>query len=340
MPGNDAGEMTMRLWTSLFAAVAIVPAAGAARAADGFDIVGLGALGGIQDGNLSANLIRPHDDDRAVTCDAGTLVNGLRVAEERGALGDVRLTPGTSESRVGNVLTQRIKGYLISHAHLDHVAGLIVASPDDSKKPIYALPSVNDALVDNYFNWQAWPNFTDRGKAPQLKKYALVDLVPGVTMPLRDTKMSVTAYPLSHGGIESTAFLIESDGDAVLCFGDTGPDAVEKTTRLHDVWVAVAEKVKQRRLKAILIEASYASDRPDAQLFGHLTPKWLLASLRELDREAGGGALAGLPVIVTHIKYSLSREQPQKKIQDELIAGNDLGLRFIIPQQGSRWHFR
>ena len=56
-----------------------------ARAADGFDVVALGALGGIEDGNLSAWLVHPHGDDRAVTCDAGTLVNGLRVAEEKGA---------------------------------------------------------------------------------------------------------------------------------------------------------------------------------------------------------------------------------------------------------------
>jgi 3',5'-cyclic-nucleotide phosphodiesterase len=152
--------------------------------------------------------------------------------------------------------------------------------------------------------------------------------------------MSVTAFPLSHGGIESTAFLVESDGDAVLCFGDTGPDAVEKTTKMHDVWSAVAEKVKQRRLKAILIESSYTSDRPDSQLFGHLTPKWMLASLRELDQLAGGKALKDLPIIVSHIKYSLTREQPQKKMLEELEAGNDLGVRFLDPQQGSRWHFK
>jgi len=319
---TPAGPLSRRLnmkgWSSL---VVVVMLSGPALAADGFDIVSLGALGGIQDGNLSANLIRPHDDDRAVTCDAGTLVNGLRVAGEAGGL-------------------DRIKGYLISHAHLDHVAGLIIASPDDGKKPIYGLPSVNAALVETYFNWLAWPNFTDRGKAPQLKKYTLEDLKPGVATPLRDTKMSVTAFPLSHGGVESTAFLVESDGDAVLCFGDTGPDAVEKTTKLHDVWAAVADKVKQRRLKAILIESSYTSDRPDAQLFGHLTPKWLLASLHDLDRLAGAGSLKDLPVVVTHIKYSLTGEQPQAKMLEELTAGNDLGVRFIIPRQGDRWHFR
>jgi 3',5'-cyclic-nucleotide phosphodiesterase len=313
---------------------------GAARAADGFDVVALGALGGIQDGNLSAWLVHPHDDNRAVTFDAGTLVNGLRVAEEKGVLDSIRVPTESKLSRAGYVLTDRVKGYLVSHAHLDHVAGLVIASPDDSSKPIYALPSVAAALSETYFNWQAWPNFTDRGKAPQLKKYALTELRPGVAVPLQHTKMTVTAFPLSHGGVESTAFLVESDGDAILYFGDTGPDPVEKTTKMRDVWTAVADKVRLRRLKAILIEASYPSDRPDAQLFGHLTPKWIMQSLHELDALAGGGALQGLPVMITHIKYALTREQPQARMREELTAANDLGVRFLLPQQGSRWHFR
>ena len=93
------------------------------------------------------------------------------------------------------------------------------------------LPSVATALSESYFNWQAWPNFTDRGKAPQLKKYPLTELTPGAAVPLQDTKMTVTAFPLSHGGVEFDGVLVESDGDAILYFGDTGPDPVEKTPR-------------------------------------------------------------------------------------------------------------
>ena len=44
--------------------------------------------------------------------------------------------------------------------------------------------------------------------------------------------------------------------------------------------------------------------------------------------------------MITHIKYSLTREQPQAQMQQELEAGNDLGVRFVIPEQGSRWHFK
>src|SRR5262249_59591880 len=112
----------------------------------------------------------------------------------------------SAQSRVGYVLTNLIKGYLISHAHLDHVAGLIIASPDDSKKPIYALPSVGADLVDTYFNWRAWPNFTDRGKAPQLKKYPVGGLKPGVAIPINGTAMTRDAFPLCHGAMDSPDF--------------------------------------------------------------------------------------------------------------------------------------
>ena len=330
----------MRRLLALVAIGLSLSAASAAHAADGFDLVVLGALGGIQDGNLSATLIHPHGDARAVTCDAGSLVNGLKVADEKGALAGLEVPAGVDQSRVGFALTSTIKGYLVSHAHLDHVAGLIVASPDDSKKPIYALPSVGADLVETYFNWRAWPNFTDRGKGPQLKKYALTDLQPGVATPLADTAMTVTAHPLSHGGVESTAFAIESGDEIIVCLGDTGPDGVEKGSRLADLWGAVAAPARARKLKALVIEVSYTSDRPDNLLFGHLTPRYVLEQLRTLDRLAGGGALKGLPVVISHIKYSLTREQPQARVLQELEAGNDVGVRFIVPEQGTRWHFR
>lgn len=311
-----------------------------AQAGEGFDVVALGARGGMQDGNLSAYMIAPHGDGRAVTCDAGALVNGLRVADEKGVFDAVKVPDDSPLTRVGYVLSEQIKGYLISHAHLDHIAGLVIASPDDSKKPIYGLASVNERIQRDYFNWEAWPNFGFGGKEPQLKKYEMRNLAPGQSQELSGTAMTVTAFPLSHGGVESTAFLIESGDDALLCFGDTGPDAVEKAPRIHDVWAAVAERVKQKRLKGIIIEVSYTNAQPDKFLFGHLTPAWLLKSLGELEAQAGPGSLEGLPVVLSHIKYSLKKgDLPQKTILDELQADNRLGVKFIVPEQGMNWKF-
>ena len=311
-----------------------------ARAGEGFDVVTLGARGGIQDGNLSAFLISPRGDPRGVTCDVGSLVNGLRVADEKGAFDAIEVPQDSAYTRVGYMLVDTIKGYLVSHAHLDHIAGLIAASPDDSKKPIYALPSVNSDIEQTYFNWDAWPNFGDRGKEPQLKKYAYRDLVASEKTELANTAMSVTAFPLSHGGVESTAFLIESGEDALLCFGDTGPDEVEKSGNMAAVWSAVAQRLASRQLRAIIIETSYTNAQPDNLLFGHLTPAWLLKSLKSLEEKAGAGSLKDFPVVISHVKYSLKKgASPQEEILKELQAGNELGVNFIIPEQGMKWQF-
>ena len=109
---------------------------------------------------------------------------------------------------------------------------------------------------------------------------------------------------------------------------------------MQSIWKAVADRVRQRKLKAIILEVSYTSDRPDHLLFGHLTPKWVHKTLHVLDQEAGGNALKGLPVVVSHIKYSLTDEQPQEAIRKELEAGNDLGVQFVIPEQGALYHFQ
>jgi 3',5'-cyclic-nucleotide phosphodiesterase len=326
---------------SLVWALGILLAAGpVAAAGQGFDVVVLGARGGIEDGNLSAFMIAPAGDPRAVTCDAGALVNGLRVAEERGVFDDLLVPEDAAYGRIGYVLTEQVKGYLISHAHLDHIAGLIVASPDDSAKPIYALPSVNQRIQSTYFNWSAWPNFGDRGQAPVLGKYSYRDLVAGESTALSNTGMSVTSFPLSHGGTESTAFLIESGEDALLCFGDTGPDQVEGSTAIDDIWKAVADRLRKKRLKAIIIEVSYTNAQPDKSLFGHLTPSWLMKSLRALEEKAGVGSLENFPVVISHIKYALNKgPKPQEAILTELETDNDLGVRFIVPEQGDRWQF-
>jgi 3',5'-cyclic-nucleotide phosphodiesterase len=326
--------------TSTAAMLAVTATISFANAGPGFDVVTLGARGGIEDGNLTAFMISPAGDGRAVTCDAGSLVNGLRAADEKGALDTVKVPDDSPYTRVGYVLAEQIKGYLISHAHLDHVAGLVIASPDDARKPIYGLPSTLDDIQNSYFNWDAWPNFGTGGEEPRLKKYAMTELAPGKTQALDGTAMQVTAYPLSHGGVESTTFLIESGEDALLCFGDTGPDEVEKSTAIADVWTAVAGLVKEKRLKAVIIEVSYDNSQPDKQLFGHLTPAWLQKSLTGLETAAGAGSLKDLPVVVSHIKYSLKKGQsPQERILSELGAGDTLGIRYIIPEQGEAWRF-
>ena len=320
--------------------------AGAAdRAPDAFTMIALGTAGGIDEDNLCAYLLAPNGSADFVALDAGTLMAGLRKANAMGSLtgmaqpADSKLTPEAF------VLQKRIKAYLISHAHLDHLMGLVINSPDDDAKDILGSAATIDTIRDHVFNWRLWPGFGNEGAGFHLKKYRYVRLEPRVAAPVAGTQMNVELLPLSHGpGYASSAFLVGAGGHYAAYFGDTGPDPVEKSTALQSAWTRLAPLVKSRALRGLFIEVSYPDGRPDNQLFGHLTPAWLMHELRAFARTVDPGqparALSGLTVFVTHVKPSLVRgENPRGQVAEELARRNDLGVRFVFPLQGQRIDF-
>ena len=295
--------------------------------AQAFTVVPLGVRGGLDESNLSAYLVAAAGTTDYVCLDAGTLYAGIRKAIDNGAL----------PAPVSTVLRSSIKDYFISHPHLDHVAGLIINSPDDSTKNIYGLPSCLHVLQDKYFSWQSWANFGDAGEQPQLKKYHYVTMEPGKEITANATNIGVTAFSLSHGNpYESTAFLLHNGDDYLLYFGDTGTDSVEHSTKLHQVWTAISPLVKGGHLKALFIEVSFPDEQPVKSLFGHLTPALLVQELRNLAALTGEAALQGLPVVITHRKPSGDQEE---RIRQELLANNPLRVQFIFPEQGRRLDF-
>src|SRR5688572_27299998 len=93
-----------------------------------FEVVPLGVKGGVDETNLSAYLVAPKNTNTFICLDAGTINAGIEKAIANNAF----------KVSTNEVLRKYIKGYLISHAHLDHVSGLIINSPADSSKTVYA----------------------------------------------------------------------------------------------------------------------------------------------------------------------------------------------------------
>ncbi|MRX66358.1 3',5'-cyclic-nucleotide phosphodiesterase [Flavobacterium resistens] len=290
-----------------------------------FQVVPLGIKGGIDEKNLSAYLIAPSNTKDFICLDAGTVNAGIEKAIENKVF-----KVSTSE-----VLRKYIKGYLISHAHLDHVSGLIINSPADSSKTVYATEKCMEMMENHYFNDQTWANFGDKGVGFPLKKYHFQTLNLGEETPISNTKMTVKAFPLSHvNPFESTAFLIKFDDSYALYLGDTGPDSVEKSDKLKNLWTAVAPLVQNKKLKGIFIEVSFPNEQPDQFLFGHLTPNHLMTELHILEELAGKGSLNNFKIIVTHLK------PPTKniaKLKEQIKNQNDLGLKIIYPEQGKKF---
>lgn len=277
------------------------------------------------DGNLSAYMLAPAGSDAYVCLDAGTVSNGIEKAIEKKAF---RVNAET-------VLKKYIKGYLISHPHLDHISGMIINSVDDTVKQVYAMEHCINVMKAHYFNWQSWPNLANDGNAPALNKYRYQQLTEGVEIPVKETEMSVQAFPLSHSKpYSSTAFLVRHGDDYALYFGDTGPDEVEQADHMKRVWAAVVPLVKSAKLKGVFLEVSYPNAQPDRHLYGHLTPKWFMKEFEVLGRLAGKEHLRNLNVVVTHIKPVGNNEE---MIRKELGMANSLGLRLIFPEQGVKF---
>ncbi|WP_029279065.1 MBL fold metallo-hydrolase [Pedobacter borealis] len=287
-----------------------------------FTIIPLGVKGGDDESNLSSYMIAPKGSESYVCLDAGTINAGIQKA-----IGYKSLR-GISEE----IQRKQIKGYLISHAHLDHVAGLIINAPADTSKNIYGIPSVLNILRDKYFTWDAWANFANEGEKPQLKKYTYSPLNEGETYPLDGTEMKVRAFELSHGNpYKSTAFLISHNDSYVLYLGDTGADEIEKSDKLTNLWQTIAPIINAGQLKAIFLEVSFPNEQPDKQLFGHLTPKLFYSELSKLESLTDSKAFKKISFIVTHIK------PPQKtaeKVKKQLISGKLKDLILILPEQG------
>jgi 3',5'-cyclic-nucleotide phosphodiesterase len=291
-----------------------------------FKVVPLGVKGGIDESNLSAYMLAPANSNNFVCLDAGTLHFGIEKAIEK----KVFHIPAEQ------VLRKYIKGYLISHSHLDHLSGLIINSPDDTVKNVYAFADCIETFKTRYFTWKSWANFADEGETPQLKKYHYKVLTPSEETPIENTEMTVKAFPLSHSNLTSSAFLVKSQDNYILYLGDTGPDEIEKSHNLELLWQIIAPLIKEKKLKAIMIEVSFPDEQPDKTLFGHLTPRWLMKELDELEKLSGAGSLKGFNIIVTHVKPPQANIERLKK---QLTAENKLQLNLIYPQQGKELNF-
>jgi len=309
------------IFTTVFCLFFIVGHAQNMPMSDGFRVIPLGVKGGLDESNLSAYLVAAGGNNNFICLDAGTINAGLQ---------KVTINQLFGATSAEEIQKKHIKAYFISHGHLDHLAGLILNSPNDIAKPIYALPSVIDVLKNYYFTWNSWANFASEGDKPILNKYNYQRLEDKNELSIPNTNLNVTTFSLSHvKPYESSAFLVRNNKDYLLYLGDTGADTVEQSDKLSTLWKAVAPLVASKQLKSIFIEVSFDNSIADKALFGHLTPKLLMLELNKLNT-LSSGTLINVQIAVTHIKPC---DDCEENIKTQLAEANNLGLKIVYPQQ-------
>jgi cAMP phosphodiesterase len=283
--------------------------------------------------------------DAFIALDAGNILSGLLHAQQIQTLGPLigrREDPSAFNlTQAAFFMKRRIKSFLISHPHLDHLSGLTIISAEDDPAPLAPQKTVIasnftvEKMVKNIFNWETWPNLASEGASPALNRYRCTltcirmlnarsifkidclfhsDLrIPEASeIDIPNTPFSVTAFPLCHGGcFPSTAFVIRVNSEYILYLGDTGADVNEPEPRLSRLWAAVAPLVAAGKLHALFIECSYDDSRSRETLFGHLTPFYLVQEMSNLaskvaniSHRSTSDALRTVSVVVTHLKPS------------------------------------
>jgi len=167
-----------------------------------------------------------------------------------------------------------LRHVLLSHAHLDHVAGLALMFAsiyNEMIEPItvYAPKDVIAVLKEHLFNWALWPDFNQLpNQESAVLKFQAIEEDIAVTIAAQFT---VTPIALSHS-VKSVAYIIQHD-DVTLCFcGDTG------TT--DKIWQVIN---KLEGVDHLIIEAAFPNEQASlAQQSGHFTPQLLAHDLNKL----------------------------------------------------------
>ena len=184
----------------------------------------------------------------------------------------VAVDAGCLASSVSEHQRSSIRNVVLTHAHLDHIAGLPLFIDDlfDSlEKPvtIWATEEVIDVVENDVFNWRVYPRFSElENKLGPVMRYERI--VPGV--PFEVEGLNFEAITVNHK-VPAVGYLISDGGSSIAITGDTA--------EMNGFWSRVNSEEK---LGALLIECAFPDRLKElAEVSHHLTPSGLKTELEK-----------------------------------------------------------
>ena len=179
----------------------------------------------------------------------------------------------------------QIEHALVSHPHLDHVAGLAFLTETlaclDSPRPvaITSFAPIVEALKTSVFNNIVWPDFAQIPReSPVIKYRALVEDAEQRVGDLWVTPVEV------HHSVLTCGFIVHDGSSGFVYSGDTGPTTA--------IWQAIQGLTG---LNAIILECAFPSRlEPLAEVAKHMTPRRIRRELDKLPPD--------IPIWIYHIK--------------------------------------
>lgn len=291
-----------------------------------FKLVALGTSGGPYDTNLTSFLVGFEEEPKYLIFDAGSVLSGLKQAFTKGSLSLQK--PFDLKDEIA-FLQQEVLAYVITHAHLDHLASLVLNSPVDTPKKIYSTQETLTSIKTHLFNGKIWTDFSQSSSSrPQLYQYSEVGF--GKKTLIEGSNFSIEPFALNHFHLECVSYLLEIQDHYLMFFGDTGPDHEKK--RLEPIKAQLIPLLKQKKLKGLVIECAYHTypEGKEELKRAHFDVASLLFFLRSIFDEAGSSC----PVVVIHRKVSTLKQVDADKQIHEALQMQGSELKWIFPQQG------
>ncbi|KAL2181197.1 cAMP phosphodiesterases class-II-domain-containing protein [Thermothelomyces heterothallicus CBS 202.75] len=197
-------------------------------------VIVLGSGGGPLENNVTAFLVRSVASGWArgsvVAVDAGVHLSAIKTILEQtqpaklgqpggpalphtlttGPFAGLEVHHATADANAAEIHKTLIETYLITHPHLDHIAGFVINTAGLSgsrPKKVAGLPSTITALKTHVFNNVIWPNLSDENNGAGLVTY--MRLVEGGSPALGEGEgrgylevccgLAVKAWSVSHG---------------------------------------------------------------------------------------------------------------------------------------------
>jgi ribonuclease BN (tRNA processing enzyme) len=204
----------------------------------------------------------------------------------------VLVDAGTAPGALSLAEQLAIEHVLVSHAHLDHIAGLafltdtLACRREGRTITVASIDAVVQALRTSIFNDIVWPDFS-RIPDPDMPVVQFQTLAEDTQE--RVGELLVTSVAVNHS-VPAVGFIVHDGDHGFVYSGDTGPtDALWKAARTV------------RGVRGVVLECSF----PDrlgklAGVSGHLTPELVRRELDKLPPD--------VPVWIFHVKPQFHAE--------------------------------
>ena len=219
----------------------------------------------------------------------------------------VAIDAGSLATAIGGDRRKKIRNIVLTHAHLDHIAGLPIFIDDlfaTLQKPVgvYATSEVINILERDIFNWSVYPRFSElKNQYGAVLRYHKFE-------PEKDfTAGNLNFKPIAVNHlVPSVGFIVSDSAAKIAISGDTA--------EMDRFWEILNGEDK---IDALLIECAFSDQLNElARSSHHLTPKKVqkeLAKFRHKD----------CPIFVFNIK-PMYRQQIIRELNELEIANLEL----------------